>query len=93
MGQNKSHRRWKKFESSKFTPIPGNKIETDDNTLTDTLEQINIPVPETESSVLDSIQLREASNDVVVETINGKYVSSVKTKPSLQPDIPLTSLN
>ena len=93
MGQNKSHRRWQKFESSKFTPIPANEIETEDNTLTDTLEQINIPVPETESSVLDSIPLREVSNDVVVETINGKYVSSVETKPSLQPDILLTSLN
>ena len=66
MGQNKSHRRWKKIESSKFTPIPVNEIETEDHTLTDTLEQINMPFPETESSVLDSIQLREVSNDVVV---------------------------
>ena len=93
MGQNKSHRRWKKFESSKFTPVPANEIETEDNTLTESSEQINIPVPEKESGVLDCIPLREVSNDVVVETINGKYVSSLKTKPSLQLDIPLASLN
>ena len=93
MGQNKSHRRWKKFESSKFTLVPENEIETEDNTLIDNLQQINIPVPETESSVLDSIPWREVSNDVVVETINGKYVSLFEKKPSLQPDIPLTSLN
>ena len=69
-GQNKSLRRWRKFtrensDSKHFTELENLEYAEVGNS-----EMAIIPYAETESSVLDSIPIREQPNEVNVEILN-----------------------
>ena len=92
IGQNKSHKRWRKLKNYEMHSGDIDIPISDSKSMLSTSETIIIPFQENKSSVLDRIPLRTNHNPISVDILDETYSkfkekSSAKSKQS-QNDIP-----